>query len=147
MNILTVENIKNISIDKLLFKHHERVLQINFYSPECFWDNEDLLKTLSEKSVFGFIVKENTSGNIIGFVIFKFTHFIEMLNLVIHPDYQRRGVGTFVLDFLKQNYEQSTGGCVIEYKLQERNLTGHLFLKSNCFKSNREYRFCFDSSF
>jgi ribosomal-protein-alanine N-acetyltransferase len=56
-----------------------------------------------------------------------------VLSMVIHPDYQRQGLGTALVNKLKTKLRDRFR--YIAWVVRESNLAGHLFLKSQGFQA------------
>ena len=137
--------IKEILFEDLSFKMYEEALQINIHSLECIWDSKNIFELLEKENVSGVVLKNEINDRIMGFVVYESMLFsVEILNLVVHPDYRREGVGSLIIDFLKEDYSDSKA---IRYKLRESNLIGQIFLKNNNFVSEGVVKDYFSDSY
>jgi ribosomal-protein-alanine N-acetyltransferase len=116
-----------------LSRHLPAILKIE---QECHidaWDAEIFNRTLSFKNNEGIVIY--FENELAGYCIYEKTKAgIRILNLSVAPWRQRFGLGTALLDVLKQ-WAQPEG--LLEMKLSDRCLDAHLFLAKQGFKAEK----------
>lgn len=108
-----------------------KVLEIESLSFKYPWKEEDFLKHLRTSGTVGFTL--SVDGDIRGYMLYNLQpKRVELVNLVVHPDYRRRGYGRAMIEKLK--WKVSTARRkVIMTTVHELNLVSQKFLKSNGF--------------
>lgn len=108
------------------------------HSSENFLKQEDIseLMTKSHK-MGGFVITEMSKP--IGYTIYEESNSVlEIINLVVHQDYRRKGIATLLLDRLMSR----TRWNKMTVRVRESNLSAHLFLKEKGFlATNIERRY------
>lgn len=117
------------------------VLQIERSSNEYPWEEEDFLRTLRQRNCIGMVVEGKTELNsngtsiqdreppVVGFMIYELGNdYLDLVNLAVHPDYKRQGVGTAMISKLisKLSSHRRTSISLI---VRDSNLFAHLFYK------------------
>jgi ribosomal protein S18 acetylase RimI-like enzyme len=118
----------NITTRYLNLKDIPRVLDIDYQYSEP-WDKDYLLKNKRDKDIIC-VVAEN-SELIIGFAIYDTSKGLNLLKFRVDEAYTRLGVGGQLMDYIKKMAVKR--GKVIHVDVNERNLGGQLFLKSQGF--------------
>lgn len=106
------------------------ILEINISSSECFWTRQQLADLIGNSKNL-FLSVKNDDGKILGFAFYSKSKSGAIIkHLAVHPDHQRRGVGTMLINKIKSllNNHQSIIYCV-----RDNNIAGHLFLQENGF--------------
>lgn len=110
------------------------LVDIETSSSENFWKADDVREIAREPDNLVVVVTKNR--NIVGFVAYQLAEAnIYILNLVVHPDHRRCGVGSLLLSKVKTSLNKAHHW--LEYDVREHNTTGHLFLKANDFKATQ----------
>ncbi len=105
-----------------------KVLEIEHHSYEFPWSEKQFLAALRRSRCVGIVV-EGEAGEIIGFALYELhRHSLEIIDLAIHPNYRRRGIGTELVDYLKQKMVRQ-GRERINVFVSEDSLPAQLFLK------------------
>jgi ribosomal-protein-alanine N-acetyltransferase len=98
----------------------------------CFgfdaWTEEDFIRFLRQRNCIGLACE--VDDTVIGYSIYELRpKSIMLLNFAIHPDHQRRGVGTTMMKKLQQklSYDRRRR---LWCEVSEHNTEAHLFLKS-----------------
>lgn len=112
----------------LNLKDIPRVLDIDYQYTDP-WDRELLLKNKRDKDIVC-IIAEN-SEVVVGFAIYDTSKGINLLKFRVDESYTRLGVGGQLMDYIKKMARKR--GRVIHVDINERNLSGQLFLKSQGF--------------
>jgi ribosomal-protein-alanine N-acetyltransferase len=103
----------------------------------CFpvpWTEQEFLEHLTKKNIIGKIYKINNS--LVAYSIQElYNTKIELISLAVHPEFQRKGIGTKIVKSLisKLNSNRS----LLEVSVSDTNLTMHLFLKHLGFKAKK----------
>ncbi len=107
------------------------VLDIIFESFENPWLKDDLVKCFKIENNIGLVAEDEQKVK--GFIIYHQDKTkLELLNLGVHPDYRRQGIGTFMINHLKKS-RLIERRKVFEAYIRESNLVGQLFLNKNGF--------------
>lgn len=112
------------------------VLNIEQACFDCYWTEEDFLFVLRQRNCIGMVAThvDSRSETIVGFMIYELHKAnLRVLNFAVHPDWQRRGVGTAMVDRLKDKLSQQRRKR-IKLETRESNLRAHLFWKSQGFE-------------
>lgn len=76
------------------------VLAIEADSYEWAWSEEDFLRYLRDRNTIGMVVEQHEK--VIGFMIYELhKSHLNLVNVAVHPDYRRQGVGTAMATKLK----------------------------------------------
>lgn len=118
--------------------HHglvKTLAALECYSCENFWGEDQFLEALHNGSG-GYVATDCDQP--IGFIIYEFDGgetTVNILNMVVRPDYRRQGVGTMLLDKLIQSNAVTRRNYDIHAKVRESNLAAQLFLKKHDFEA------------
>jgi len=110
-------------------------VEIDTFSSEYLWTREDFKSVFREANINCFVVT-TSPGKVVGFLIYekgRNRHYI--LNLSVHPDYRRRGVGRILLNKLKSKIDWTRRE--IRFDVRESNLSAQLFLRSESFRCEK----------
>ena len=103
------------------------VAQIEQLCFEAYLYEDDFIKLLSQKSVYGIVFE--AEGKILGFAIYKSEdRAIDLLNIAVHPEYQKRGIGHRILAEVKSRLSPNKRQAV-NLVVRESNLPAQLFFK------------------
>lgn len=93
------------------------------------WTEDDLRQRLRQRNVIGMVV-EHQSGSVAGYMVYGLqSGFIELLNLAVHPDHDRQGFGTAMIDKLMSKLTNGKRNS-IRLLVRESNLAAQLFFRS-----------------
>lgn len=102
---------------------------------ECFkypWLVNDFLRVFDNRKVSAFTAEYREK--VIGYLVFEIRKkYLSIINLAIHPDFQRQGVATELIKNLKTRL--SEGRTKMKAEVADYNLDAHLFFKSQEFKA------------
>ncbi len=126
------------------------VIDIEFSSYEEAWSEEDFLKHLRERNCIAMVAEtefHGDEGKIVGFMLYLLEKDkLPILRFAVLPRYRRKGIGTQMLDKLK-NKLSSHRRTRITIDVPDNELRAHLFLKNNEFQgsilSDEEYHFVY----
>lgn len=110
------------------------LLEVDRTSSECLWDIRDFKKSLRDKSIVSLVVSD-FSDKIVAFLMYETREdALNILNLVVHPDHRRRGIGRALIQNLKTQLKvQDDDGdkpVALFYDVRETNLDAQLFLRA-----------------
>lgn len=114
----------------------------------CFkdfpWQEEDFLGFLKERNCIGLVHEIN--NEIVGFAIYKLNkrNYL-LLNLAIHPDYQRQGFGREFINYLYKKLNSRRNK--LEIFVVETNLDAQIFFRNLNFKATHIEKDYFDCGY
>lgn len=115
----------HIQIRWLIRRDMDEVLAIEKQSDLEQWTEEDFLRFLRKRTVIGVVAE--TELNVFGFMIYELhKSMLKVLKLAVDPEYRRQGIGTQMVDRLKDKLSQQRRN-EIEIDVNERNVSGQLF--------------------
>jgi ribosomal protein S18 acetylase RimI-like enzyme len=106
----------------------EAAADLESYSCENFLSRRDIRDLMYDSKIGGFVVVKLLEP--VAYVIYECSDLkLEILNLVVHEDHRRQGVGSLLLDKMhtRTNWQEMTA-CV-----RESNLSAQLFLRAHGF--------------
>lgn len=109
-------------------------------SPERQWTIDDL-RALSRKSNSAGLIAV-IGKDVVGYVAYDLEsveHSIRIENLVVSPDYRRKGVGTYLVQAMLQKHPLYTE---VDACVRESNFAAHMFYKRNGFLAVGVLRKC-----
>lgn len=111
------------------------VLDLEQRSFEYAWTEEDFLRCLRQRNCIGMVAEQKEK--ILGFMVYELhKRALHVLNLAVHPENRRRGVGTQMVERLKSKLSTHRRSRV-SMELRETNLPAQLFLRSRCFRAEK----------
>jgi [ribosomal protein S18]-alanine N-acetyltransferase len=109
------------------------VVQIELRSHEYPWTEEDFLTVLRQRECIGMVAEH--AHEIAGFMIYELhKSWLRLLNFAVEPAYRRNGVGTAMLERMKEKLSQQRRHA-IALAVRESSLSAQLFFKSQGFRS------------
>lgn len=114
-----------------------QVIQIE-EQEEHSWNHNDFLEVLSHRNCIGMVAGYDLNGDrqqLLGYMIYelKFDQ-LHVLNFVVRQSHRRTGVGTAMVDKLKEKLSQQRRNEII-FDVRETNLDACLFLRVNGFEA------------
>lgn len=107
------------------------------------WTEDDILTCLRQRTCIGMTVERGEA--VIGHMIYELhDHHLEVLRMVVHPRYQRQGVGSLMLAKLRSKLSSHRRSHLVII-VPERNVPMQLFLRSQQFLCEHVSRDYFDS--
>ncbi|GBD35261.1 Ribosomal-protein-alanine acetyltransferase [bacterium HR36] len=127
-----------IQIRWMIKRDMPEVLAIEQASFDTPWTEEDFLSALRQRNCIGMVAE--THDRIVGFIIYEL-HKTQMvvLNLAVHPELRRRGIGRQLVERLINKLTQQRRDK-ISLEVRERNLPAQLFFKALGFQAVRVLR-------
>ena len=123
------------------------VIDIENKSFDFPWNEDDLLNVLNKEIARGVVVENPKNWEeILGFMIYNLhKNRLYILNLGVHPEYRRKGIGTAMVDVVKRKllFQRRTR---ILLEVGERNLEAQLFFKSQGFRATSVLRNFYDDT-
>ena len=99
------------------------------------WSKEDFHSCLKQRNIVG-MVADMPDGNIGSYMVYGlYPKHIEVVNFVVNPSYQRHGIGTIMMNELKDRLTPKRKS--INLYVSEKNLVMHIFCKNNGLKAAR----------
>lgn len=96
------------------------------------WSEKDFIRCLMSSKISAFTAEYREK--VIGFLIFEMRKkYLNIINLAVHPDFQRQGVATELMKNLKTRLMNERNKLKAE--VADYNLDAHLFFKSQEFKA------------
>lgn len=103
---------------------------------ECFeypWQDEDFIRCLRQRNCIGMVAE--AKGQIVGFMVYELhKHRLHVLNFAVAPRFQRREVGTQLLDKLKGKLSRDRRDRIL-LEVGETNIDAQLFLRASGFRA------------
>ena len=112
------------------------VIDIENKSFEFPWNEDDFIRCMRQRNCIS-LVKENPKNldEILGFMIYEqYKNRLHILNLGVHPEYRRKGIGTAMVNEVKRKLSGQRRNRIL-IDVRESNLVGQLFLKSQGFRA------------
>jgi ribosomal-protein-alanine N-acetyltransferase len=91
------------------------------------WNEDDFIVTLRNVRCIGMVAE--IDNRVVAFIIYEMqkTH-LEIINLSVHKDYRRRGIGSFMIRNLASRLSATNRSCLIAYA-PDSELSCHLFFR------------------
>lgn len=126
----------------MILKDMDFVVDIENLCFEFPWNWEDFRKTLRCNNTIGMVTELDET--VIGYMVYELhPNRLHLMNLAVHPDFQRQGVGKAMIDWLKRklNHERRNR---ITLHVRETNLPAQLFFKDMGFRATSVLRDFYD---
>jgi [ribosomal protein S18]-alanine N-acetyltransferase len=103
------------------------------------WDEKDFFIEAGEDNV---VVKSALDGSEpVGFIVYHTRKSgYEILHMAVHPAWQRHGIGTRMVEALKESVSRSTTKKTILVVVRESNLQAQMFFKKLVFMATKVER-------
>ena len=110
-----------------------RILQIERESYACPWDEDRFNECLGRRNCIAVVAERGE--DLVGYMIYELHKTkLQMLRLAVHPDFRCLGVGTRMVDRLKNKLSRDRRPHVLAH-VDERNVQAQLFLRGMGFKA------------
>jgi ribosomal-protein-alanine N-acetyltransferase len=120
------------------------VLGIENRSFEFPWSEEDFIRCLRQRNCIGMVAEFDE--HVVGFMIYELHKTrLHILNFSVHPEYQRRGVGTTMIDKLISKLSSQRRNRIM-LEIRETNLAAQLFFRDSGFRAVSVLRDFYDDS-
>lgn len=111
----------------------------------CFdhpWTEEDFLRCLRQRNCIGMVAEDGE--NVVGFFIYELhKQHIEIVNLAVHTEWQRNGIGSHMIAKLIGKLGSHRRTRII-IRIGERNLDAQLWFRSQGFRATKILHNYFD---
>lgn len=135
----------NVQIRWLIRRDLPDVLVIESESFPFDWNEEQILSILRQKNCIG-MVAETPSNRIVGFMLYElFKGELCILNFAVHSECQRQGVGTQMVQRLKDKLSQQRRNT-LSLTIRESNTPALRFFRACGFKATGVLRDHFEDS-
>ncbi len=115
--------------------HLPEVMEIERTSFDMPWTERELMRVLRGKKVVGRVVV-GLDDAVRGFYVVDLQRrWIDLLNIAVHPDYRRRGIGTIMVENLASKINPLHPRLGVATNVSDKNLTGHLFFRALGFRA------------
>ena len=109
------------------------VERIESFCFECPWQTYDFIRCLRQSNVVGMVAEHQ--DRVVGFMIYELHKSrLHLLDFAVHPEFQRRGVGSQMVGKLKSKLSLERRS-VIRLEVGENNLDAQLFFRDSGFRS------------
>ena len=117
----------------MIRRDHEAVLEIEQLGFDEPWDKSDFIRCLRQRNCIGMVIEDGR--DVLGFMVYEVHQSrIVLLNLAVHPCCRRRGLGTAMIDKLKNKLTVQRRR-ELRATVQEKNLDTQLFLHAMGFRA------------
>ena len=108
------------------------------------WDDEHLLERLRQRNCIALVAER--SDKVIGFTVYELLKsYLHVLNLAVHPQYRRQGVGRQIIDKLKSKLLQQRR-TELRIEVSDENLAAQCFFREMEFKATNIIRGHYDET-
>lgn len=111
----------------LIRRDMPEVLEIENACFEFIWTEENFLCCLRQRNCIGMVAEQN--GGVVGFMIYELDKTsLRIINFAVHPVYWRQGIGTAMMNRMKQKIQRRRNEIHLE--VRERNTAAQIFFRS-----------------
>lgn len=133
----------------LIRRDMREVLDIENQSFEHRWTEQDFLTYLRERNCIGMVAERNNM--IVGYCVYLlFPNALEIINLAISPVLRREGIGSQLIDRMKDKLSQHKRHFIYA-AVRETNIEAQMFFKGCGFNAydihKNHYEVCNDDAF
>lgn len=123
----------NVSIRWMIRRDLAEVVEIERLSFEQRWDEKVFLQVLRQRTCIGIVAEHN--HRVVGYAIYELQkNMISVLNFAVHPDFQRKYIGTQIINRIIDKLTQQRRRS-IALEVRESNLSAQLFFKQMGFRA------------
>ena len=109
------------------------ILEIENSSFEFPWSDDDFIRCLRQRNCIGMVAE--CDDRVVGFMIYELHKTrLHVLNLAVHPDFRRRGIGTQMAEKLISKLSQERRSRIL-LEIRETNLPAQLFFRQIGFRA------------
>ncbi len=109
------------------------VLNIEQGSFEFAWSEDDFVNCLRQRNCIGMVAEHDEQ--VVAFMIYELHKSrLHVINFAVHGEFQRRGVGTQMLQKLVAKLSQQRRNKIL-LEVRETNLKAQLFFRQNGFRA------------
>lgn len=133
MNGFTKLSSSEIDIPWMIRRHMDEVLEIEM---QCFplpWSEEEFIRCLRNRNAIGMVAK--AEERVVGFMVYELhRNLLHILNFAVRPSFQRRGVGTAMVNKLIGKLSSERRNRLM-LEICETNLNAQLFFRAKGFRA------------
>ncbi|MCS7167576.1 MAG: ribosomal protein S18-alanine N-acetyltransferase [Gemmatales bacterium] len=127
-----------IQVRWMIKRDMPEVLAIEQASFDNPWSEEDFLNALRQRNCIGMVAE--THDQLLGFIVYELQKSqMVVLNLAVHPQFRRQGIGRLMMERLISKLSQQRRNK-ITLQVRESNLPAQLFFKALGFQAIRVLR-------
>ena len=116
----------NTHVRWMIRRDMPEVVDIEWLSFKDYWTEDDFLRVLRGRNTIGKVAE--VGETIIGFLVYEIKkNGMDILNLAVHPNWRRKGIGSALVNDLKTKIRRRPRMRIV---LSDSNLDGHLFIKA-----------------
>ncbi len=105
------------------------------------WRSEDLAASLRYRDSIGLVYE--VDHFIQGFIVYRlFKNSIEIMKLVVDPNFQRKGIGSEIINRIKEKLLHRRTSLIVQ--VSETDIGAQIFLAKNGFKAVDKYQDIWD---
>lgn len=117
----------SVDIRWMIARDLPEVVAIERQAFEFPWESEEFLDVLRQRNCIGMVCEHHHA--IVGFMVYQLHKSrLQILNMAVHPDHQRCGVGTQMIERLKDKLHVQRR-TQMGMEIRERNIAAQLFLQ------------------
>jgi ribosomal-protein-alanine N-acetyltransferase len=123
----------SVHIRWMIRRDMPEVLNIEQGSFEFAWSEEDFVNCLRQRNCIGMVAEHDE--RVVAFMIYELHKSrLHVINFAVHSEFQRRGVGTQMLQKLVAKLSQQRRNKIL-LEVRETNLKAQLFFRENGFRA------------
>lgn len=121
----------NVHVRWMIGRDLDEVLRIERLSFEDAWTEDELRRNIRKQNCIAWVAEYG--DRVVGFVVYQLhKHHLNVLDLAIHPDWRRRGVGSQLVDKAVSLLSEDRRTKAIVH-VSEVNVPAQIFLRQNLF--------------
>lgn len=122
-----------VHIRWMIRRDMSEVLDIESGCFEYAWSEDDFINCLRQRNCIGMVAEYN--DRVAAFMIYELHKSrLHVINLAVHPDFRRRGVGSQMLQKLVAKLSQQRRNKIL-LEVRETNLPAQKFFQANGFRA------------
>lgn len=133
-----------VAIRWMIRKDMDYVMMIEHQSHEYPWSEKYFIKQLRERNVVAMVA--DFDALVVGYMVYELhKHWLDLINVAVHPDARRRTIGAQLMKRLKRklSYQRRR---VITTRVRETNLGAQLFFRDCGFRAESVERNHFEDT-
>jgi ribosomal-protein-alanine N-acetyltransferase len=112
------------------------ILEIETFTAQKFWNGDDFYRSQRQEGSFGYVITNIDS--VVGFIVGQVRgDDVEIQNFAVHPEHERQGLGTVLIDHIKDIIPEDG---LLSLKLRATNRHLHRFLEERGFSMIKVYK-------